>query len=57
MLEDHEDALKILKDEDEEESALVESEPEVAKDTDATPADADVENSNELLESIYSLNW
>lgn len=57
LLEDHEDALKILKDEDEEESVLVEAEPEVAKDTDATPADADVENSNELLESIYSLNW
>lgn len=57
LLEDHEDALKILKDEDEEESALVESEPEVAKDTEATPAAADVENSNELLESIYSLNW
>lgn len=56
LLEDHKEALEILK-MDDEGSELVEAKPEVAKDTEDTPASDDVDNANELLESIYRLNW
>lgn len=57
LLDGHEEALEILKEEEEGTSDLIEAEPEVAKDTGDTPADDDVDNANTLAESIYGLNW